>query len=425
MIVKQRSPLSFGPAVTASAVTVIDSAGSASTIANAGVNFTRQTTSSFHYDYELSGLGVADASISFNSVAVNDDDYPVLRRTTPGIATIQLSNARGTTAKISLDFQSKTGATSYSNPQSVVADTYADYSWERVHVLFDALDDGTPENHRVLDSNHQRRLPSIIPHSSLLCHQDNLTEVGGSLRGIAVTRRHVIGISHSGNSTATGQTVRFRDIDGSPIDRTVIHNLPVGYDSAFSAFGGPKDVRLLVLDSDLPESITPAIYVGDWFFNYTGTATAGTYNPGAFGFIAFNQDTHLSPVQAVNPVAYSFAAAYSSTLNGNTISGREFGLPALYRPLTLEGFESWNYTKAGGVAGQWYSDRPFFHAIRSGDSGSPIFWPVADGKWAIGFGIVSGSMWRPAAINALIAQVNDDLGIAGAYEVEVASNPVA
>lgn len=423
MKIRQRSPLEFGPTVTASPVLVIDAAGSSSTVTNSGVSFIRRTSSSFHYDYALSGLGVGEAAVSSSSPAVDSTAYPLIKRTTASFASVQLSNGRGTTAPILLDFVDRIGQTSASNPKSVQAGTYAEYSWNRVAALFGALDNGTPENHRVLDANHQRRLPGTIPHASLLCHQDNVNEVGGHLRGVAVTRRHVIGIAHSGNSTATGYTVRFRDINGVAVDRTVIKNVPVGFDPAFASIG-PRDVRLLVLNADLPESITPALYVGDWFFNYTGTATEGTYNPGAFGFVAFNQDTHLSPVEAVNSVAYPFTANYSATINGTLISGREFGLMA-YKPVSLEGYESWSWTKSHGVLGGWYPERPFFHLTRAGDSGSPIFWPVADDKWAIGFGIISGSMWRPAAINALIAQVNAEISLAGSYTVTVAPNPIA
>lgn len=424
MIGRQRSPLEFGPTVTASPVTVTDVPGVSSTISNSGVSYVRQTSASFHFDYQLSGLGVGNATVVEAVPPVDASSYPLVKRTTPGFAAIRLSNGRGTTDPTQLDFANRGGQTSYSNPKSVQAGSYAEYSWNRVAALFGSLDNGTPENHRVLDASHQRRLPGTIPHSSLLCHQDNINEVGGHLRGVAVTRRHVIGIAHSGNSTATGYTVRFRDINGVAVDRTVIKNVPVAYDPAFASFGGPRDVRLLVLNADLPESITPALYVGDWFFNYTGTATEGTYNPGAFGFVAFNQDTHLSPVEAVNSVAYPFTANYSATINGTLISGREFGLMA-YRPITLEGQERWSWTKSGGTLGNWYPDRPFFHVVRAGDSGSPIFWPVADGKWAIGFGIISGSMWRPAAINALIAQVNAEISLAGSYTVTVAPNPLA
>lgn len=432
MIAQQRSPLLFGPNPTVVPILVTDTAGTASTVTLSGVSFQKQTSASFHYDYELIGLGVQESEISYSSNVVDSSEFPRIKRdpnwensgsTSPEI---RIKNSRGETDNITLVFSQRNASDSYSNPKSLVNGTYAKYSWDRVAAIFSALDDGTPENHRVFDPSHQRRVPAVIPHASLTCHATNINVVGGHLRPVAITRRHCLQISHSGPGGATGYTIRFRDVNGNIVDRTVQANINVGYGVGVdtAGFNGPKDVRLLVLNSDLPESITPAPYVGDWFFNYTGSVTSGTFSPGAFGFVSFNQDTHICPIQAVNPLAFPFTANYQLTLNGTLLQGRDFGL-GYTNTVSLEGFHRWSYFRENAVLGTWYPEHPFFHLVRAGDSGSPIFWPVADGKWAIGYSMISGSMWRPVAINALIAQVNDDLGIVGTYEVEVASNPLA
>jgi hypothetical protein len=96
------------------------------------------------------------------------------------------------------------------------------------------------------------------------------------------------------------------------------------------------------------------------------------------------------------------------------------------RSVELEGFERWRrYESFNVLDDTWYPDKPFRHRTRPGDSGSPVFWPIADGKWAIGHEMISGNIWRPAAINALIAHANASLGITEEYTVTVAPDPLA
>jgi hypothetical protein len=436
MIINQRLPTSFGPNITLSAILVTDTPSITSTIVNSGVIYQKFNTASFHYDYLLSGSNIGNSYVSYSSVSILSSSYPIIKRGViddpmAGRTKIRVSNGRAETSNINLNFLQTPSITTYSNPKSLIEGTYAKYSWDRVASIFSALDDGTPENHKVFNSNQTRRQISIIPHDSLTCHSvgdsiGGLNVVGGHLRAFAITRRHCLSIAHSGPGGATNYTIRFRGINNEVVDRTVIANINLGSGLGITIppnFNGPRDVRLLVLNSDLPESVTPALYVGDWFYNYTGSATVGEYNPGAFGFISFNQDTHITPIQVVNPIPSKFIANYSWVLNNTAISGREFGIN-FYGGIKLEGFERWGWYEQGAVLGQWYPNRPFHHVTRSGDSGSPIFYPVSNGKWAIGAGIVSGSMWRPLAVNALIAQVNAGLGITGNYNVVVASDPM-
>lgn len=433
MIISQISPLTFGPNPIITPISIIDSPGSISNLTNSGVIFEQQIPTSFHYDYNIEGLGITTSQISYSSVPIDDSLFPLLKRQSSAKAKIRLSNDRGVTSDIYLDFLNKGGGTTtYSNPKSLVNGSYAKYSWDRIHAIFSQLDDGTPDNHRVFDENQLRRKTSIIPHQALTGHiagqAGTINNSGGHLRMFAITPRHCVQIAHSGAAEPIGWPIRFRDVNNNIITKTTIGNFNIKMrygELSPSPYGGPDDLRIFVLDSDLPESITPAPFVGDWFMNYVGTSTAGTFNPGAFGFVSFNQDTHICPTQMVNPLAYNYNTNYSLTLNSTLIEGREFSLNHISNPtlISLEGYERWNYYVHAGVVGGWYPDRPFFHAVRPGDSGSPIYWPVGNDGWAVGYGMIHGSMWRPAAMNALLAEINDIMGITETYEVTVAPDP--
>lgn len=421
MILQQRSPLVFGPNARLLPELVTDVAGASSNVSAGGVIFERQTTASFHYDYEVSGLGVSDAEVSYSSQPIDTSDFPHLRRlagqTYSTATTIRLSNGRGETSGISVNFVGQVGQTSYSNPKSLIPGTYAEYSWNRVRALFEEIEAGGPNNHAVFDANHHRRLLGTIPHESLTCHMDNVSVVGGHLRPYAITPRHVLQIGHSGPGGALGGTIRFRDINNNIVDRTVIANVNVLHDTDFDALNYGSDLRMMVLNADLPSSITPAPVVGDWIYHaLTGTKSNGTFEIGAFGFASFNQDTHICPVQSAHAVAVPFDINQEPfVLSGVTLEGRDFGL-AYFGLVTLEGFEHWSYA---------HTASPFYHHVRAGDSGSPIFWPIADGKWAIGHDMIAGSMWRPVALNALITYADNRAGISTGYTVTVAPNPLA
>lgn len=431
MIIQQINPDTFSPNVTANQITIIDVLSSTNAITNAGVIFERVSTPSYHYSYEMVGRGLEDAFISYSSSSLDSSEFPIIKRpsdrdNTSPFFYIKIKNNRGESDKIFLDFAQRESITTYSDAKSLVAGSYAKYSWDRVSEIFSALDNGTPENHRVFDQNHQRRVPSIIPHSALTCHATNINVVGGHLRPYAITRRHCLQISHSGSGGLSGGTIRFRDVNNNIVDRTVIANINVGYGFGVnipSDFDGPKDIRLFVLNEDLPPSISPAPFVGDWFYTYTGNSKNGTASYGAFGLVSFNQDTHICPVEASHPTSIQFNADYSLTLNNTLVEGREFGIGG-FSTLSIEGYNRWRWDQINAILGEWYPDKPFHHFIRAGDSGSPVFWPVGNNRWAVGHGMISGSMWRPAALNALIADVHSRLGITGTYEVEVVPSPV-
>jgi hypothetical protein len=248
----------------------------------------------------------------------------------------------------------------------------------------------------------------------------------GPKRFVAITPRHVIGCAHYGWN-ANPPPVRFRDINNNLIVRNCIRS--------YNLMNGPdpkpiiNDIEIWLLDEDLPPSITPAPIVGDWFFNHTGSNTSYNILPAAFGFYSFNQDSHIAPAELIpnKPGAVHTSNFQPFILSDEEFSGFELlitwygilpdgtGVGIYNSPLTLEGFQDWSwFTPLSGI---------FYHALRSGDSGSPIFFPVENG-WALGPQMVSGSMWRPAGLNALIRAVDSLHGINTGYTVTVAPNPI-
>lgn len=402
MIVTQQDPLTFAPAIRYEAEDVVDAATSTETVTFGGMNFIATTSEFSHHRYLLFGRNIESLTVLSATAAVALSSDLVLTRE-PGNAALTdviFTNGRGLSDSVTLDFQSFAGSIAYSNPQSLVADSYAEYSWERVSAIFDALDDNTSENHRVFDSGFNRRQTGVIPHSSLTCQSVNST-VGGAKRFTAITRRHVIGCGHYGMHPVSSPCY-FRDTNNNVVTRTVVRS----YNCLVGPYGINSDIEIWLLDSDLPESITPAPIIGDWVYNLTGTSSVFTYHENCFGFVAYNQDGHIAPFQRAFNEAVPVSNYSSAVVGGVTLTGRDFGFYGLFPPPTLEGV-TW------GPA--------FDHNFRAGDSGSPVFYPVTGG-WALG-GLVAGERWLAAGLNALIQAVDTLHGIDTNYTVTVAPDP--
>jgi hypothetical protein len=432
-IFKQISPLLFAPVINTSPKPVTVSQGIQDTLTISGVVYRRETSASFYNDFEITGSNLIDLEVVESSDEVIYE-APLLSKgvgNTSYDTRVKFSNGRGVTTDISFNFQTYNSSEFISNPKSLIPGSYAEYSWNRVRAIFSQLTGGGPDNHRVLDSSGNRRLPSIFPHQSLTAQvMQHLHPYGaGPKRFTAITRRHVLGCGHYGwNSNPP--LVRFRDVNNNLIVRTCIrsYNLHNGPEPKPGSGIFPRDIEIWLLDEDLPASITPAPIVGDWFFKHVGSNTSYNITPAAFGFFSFNQDSHIVPLQTVTTKP---GAVHGKTFEPFTLAGEEFTgfdlqvnfegyiAPATYvsisdSAVTLEGVGNW----------RWYdSDSDFYHSIRDGDSGSPIFYPVENG-WALGGRMISGSMWRPAGLNALIRAVDSLHGINTGYTVTVAPNPV-
>jgi hypothetical protein len=431
-IFKQISPLLFAPVINTTPKQVIISPGNQDTVTVSGVVFERSTSASFYNDFEITGSNIDKLEVVQSSGGVVYE-APLLLREGGNISSntrVKFTNGRGTTDNISFNFQTYNSSETVSNAKSLIPGSYADYSWNRVHAIFSQLTGGGPDNHRVLDSSGNRRHPSIFPHQSLTAQimQRNHPYGAGEKRFVAITPRHVLGCGHYGWN-ANPPPVRFRDVNNNIIVRTCIrsYNLANGPEPKPGNGRFPRDIEIWLLDEDLPSSITPVPIVGDWFFNHTGSNTSYNILPGAFGFFSYNQDSHICPCQLVSRYT---GAVHSSGFESFTLAGEEFtGFELYANPnaaldstrsiytypagVDLEGFENWNTYILNGI---------FYHPVRSGDSGSPIFFPVESG-WALGGSMVAGSMWRPAGLNALIRTVDSLHGINTDYTVTVAPDP--
>ena len=432
-IFKQISPLLFAPVINTSPKQVIISPGTQDSITVSGVMFERSTSASFYNDFEITGSNIEKLEVVQSSGGVVYE-APLLSReggNISGNTRVKFTNGRGTTDNVSFNFQTYNSSETISNAKSLIPGSYAEYSWNRVRAIFSQLTGGGPDNHRVLDSSGTRRHPSIFPHQSLTAQimQHNHPYGAGPKRFVAITPRHVIGCGHYGWN-ANPPPVRFRDVNNNIIVRTCIrsYNLVNGPEPKPGNGYFPSDIEIWLLDEDLPPSITPAPIVGDWFFNHTGSNTSYNILPGAFGFFSFNQDSHITPCQIVNP---KIGAVHSKKFEPFILAGEEFtgfdlqvnfsglidsfqGIYISTGAIELEGFENWKYYNTSSV---------FYHGTRSGDSGSPVFFPVENG-WALGGSMVSGDMWRPAGLNALIRTVDSLHGINTGYTVTVAPNPI-
>ena len=434
-IFKQISPLLFAPVINTSPKPVTVSPGIKDTVTISGVVFGRETSASFYNDFEITGSNLSDLEVVESSDEVVYE-APLLSKgvgNTSYDTRVKFSNGRGVTEDISFNFQTYNSAESISNPKSLISGSYANYSWNRVRAIFSQLTGSGPDNHRVLDSSGNRRLPSIFPHQSLTAQimQHNPPHGAGPKRFVAITPRHVIGCGHYGWN-ANPPPVRFRDVNNNLIERTCIrsYNLLNGPEPKPGNGIFPRDIEIWLLDEDLPTSITPAPIVGDWFFNHVGSNTSYNISPAAFGFFSFNQDSHIVPLQIVTTKT---GAVHGKEFEPFTLAGEEFTGFDLH--VNFLGYYSssasvWIYptpVTLDGVGNNWrYSDTAsdFYHNTRSGDSGSSIFYPVENG-WALGGTMVSGNMWRPAGLNALIRTVDSLHGINTGYTVSVAPNPVA
>lgn len=447
MNIRQRIPESFTPDRQATKLLVTTFPGNSGLLSSGGIEFEYNIGSNFKYNYRMDGIFTNNAEVSYYSQAIDTSEYPTLKSLSSenyiDLTTIRLKNDRGETSNIQLDFTNKVGLSSVTDAKRVIPGTgsYAEYSWNRVRNLFEAIEAGGLNNHAVFDSNEHRRLTNIIPHSSLTCHSIKNTPpdlAGGHLREYAITPRHVLQIGHSGKGGTTGYTIKFRDVDNNIVNRTVVANVNVLFDSDFSSLTYGNDIRLIVLNQDLPESISPAPIVGDWFYaSLSGSKINSTVEFGAFGFASWNRDTHICPIQMTSYTKLNYNIPQTFELSNVTLQGRDFNfqrdvaigvyitgetvsfpLGGGVREITLDGFKHWSFRDVDG---------PFYHLVRAGDSGSPWFWPIADDKWAVGCGHspgVGSALWRPNALNALIEYADQRAGISSGHTVTVAPDPL-
>ena len=201
---------------------------------------------------------------------------------------------------------------------------------------------------------------------------------------------------------------QFMDVNGTLRSATVINEV-----NFLQIEGNAFDFCIQLLDADLHESITPVLVAGNWIApQYNITATTYDKCIQYASVMGWGNDGHISPY-------------INTSLRDTTVQ--------------LDWFNNYtniwesNFTYAGETLTAYEINRPhafvqthstgskFYHNVRGGDSGSPVFVPVGTDGWAIrGINEASPS---PAALNAFIRIVDAKHGISTGYTVTVAADP--
>lgn len=212
--------------------------------------------------------------------------------------------------------------------------------------IFTSQDHATPayvrNNSFFLNGTHAEAITCASPWNS---------DSGNKKAGTAITKRHVILTHHY--KYGIGTTVRFVASDNTVVDRTVVQAEQLFYN------GQSTDCWVVLLDSDLPASITPCKVFPSDFETYlpAGVDTGAAYR---IPFLALDQEekgrlldlrsigtsfTGVPTAAVTRPELLDRLDFYESTITGDS------GNPVF----AVIGSELWLYTTfTGGGGGVWY-----------------------------------------------------------------------
>ena len=203
-------------------------------------------------------------------------------------------------------------------------------------------------------------------HAEALTCASPWNSTGGTRRaGTAITPRHAVCASHY--PIPVGETIRFIASDNTVITRTVVQAARI-----FSN-GNGTDAWMILLDSDLPASITPCKIFPDGYETYlppgATTAAAATL-----------------PVLAMDFSENGIALDIIAELATATVPTMTFGAPTIPHRLA------------------------FYDPIISGDSGNPIFGVIGSELWLLStfFGPGTGPFYGGLVteLNAMITTLD-------------------
>lgn len=239
--------------------------------------------------------------------------------------------------------------------------------------IFTSQDHTTPAYVRntswLLDSTHAEAITCASPWNS----------VGGKNRaGTAITKRHVVLANHY--RYGKGAIVRFVASDNTVVDKTVLQA------SRIESNGYGTDAWMVLLDSDLPASITPCKIFPS---NYKTYLPAGA-DPSSFAAtdipllaLDFEEKGVVLDFTQISPTASTPTATYGSP----TLPDRQ----------------------------------AFYEAIIVGDSGNPIFAVIGSELWLVStfWGAGSGPFYGGlvSELNAMIATLDTLQGDLTGYTV--------
>ena len=203
-------------------------------------------------------------------------------------------------------------------------------------------------------------------HAEALTCASPWNSTGGTRRaGTAITPRHAVCASHY--PIPVGETIRFIASDNTVITRTVVQAARI-----FSN-GNGTDAWMILLDSDLPASITPCKIFPDGYETYL---PAGATTAAAFALPLLAMDF------SENGIALDIIAELATA----TVPTMTFGAPTIPHRLA------------------------FYDPIISGDSGNPIFGVIGSELWLLStfFGPGTGPFYGGLVteLNAMITTLD-------------------
>lgn len=244
--------------------------------------------------------------------------------------------------------------------------------------------------------------------------------IGGEFNGggALVSRRHYLVPHHYNPSNRVGSTLRFVGNTGTVHERTVIAQTEGG-DAAgyFNPVYPIGDLCMLLLSApDLPADVVSYAVSDTWLTGVTKTSASG-----GFGYYSVDMEFPAITTNQQREVKY-----FTANTRLTNQSDRE--------PLTTYEIGGVTVTaqpdrtlRFGGAAAydeftEYQSD-----AI-SGDSGSPVFYPVNDGTLVLLSVLTypdAGTHITEDIVNGMIAEVDTRAGISTTYTVAVQASPIA
>jgi hypothetical protein len=421
------NPALYAPQVSATPVLVSDEVEVIVPHSFLGVSLYKNNPSSGHLDYlcEVSNTGQGITTYADPSESVDFSEWPIIRRSVgfSGFADAFVNNGRATTKLNRLDFNTITELVTFRGPATFVSGSYAEYSYNRVIDVAEAVADNRIFSN---DSSKNRVNLATFPHQALT----GICVVGGwvsqnsvtGCRPVAVTKRHLLNVGHY-QMSMIGKTFKWKDVNNVEHQRLVIGEVNyarVPFDEP--SFAG--DIAIYLLDSDLPDEISPLPVCGEWVLNKL-SETADTYTccPQNFGLVLWGNDGNFSPrasiVVAPNPRSKDFFPPFkqTGTLQGQVLNGEQV---RRFNPGSTTS-SSWSLTGDTELSSDLIGGK-FAHNVRGGDSGSPQVLPVANG-WAL-YGLIA--TWVnciPSVYNLMIQDIDAKYEISTGYTVTVAADP--
>ncbi len=231
--------------------------------------------------------------------------------------------------------------------------------------------------------------------------------------GACITPRHYICAYHYEPRNKVGDILRFCTPDNQVITRTIIAQTTGSELKPQTLNVG--DLCVFLLDSPLPSSIKKYSIVGDWAYPSTVTSSGnGVQNVSSEisnAFITTNQAREIKFATISQNYNLTFPYPTTPITIGTNIS---------YTP----------HISAGGrfQTGLFEDFTNFQSSAITGDSGSPVFLPLANNDLAL-YSVMtfpnSGTLTHESLLNAMIDEVDARAGVNTNYSVTVAPNPVS